>query len=45
MYSPTDPRAALNTNTSTTDPHAPIAALATYEFLALPPDDVSDLGS
>jgi hypothetical protein len=47
MYSPNDPRAALNTSTSTstTDPNAPIAALATYEFLALPPDEVTELGS
>ncbi|MEV5892445.1 hypothetical protein [Nonomuraea fuscirosea] len=46
MYSPSDPRSALNTaTTTTTDPNAPVAAFAAYEFLTLPPGEESELGS
>ncbi|MEV0163892.1 hypothetical protein [Nonomuraea fuscirosea] len=46
MYSPSDPRSALNTATTTTiDPNAPVAAFATYEFLTLPPGEESEPGS
>ena len=45
MYSSTDPRAALNATPPAKTADAPIAALATYEFPALPPDEVGALGS
>lgn len=44
MYSATDPRAGLPTGT-TTRSDEPVAALATYELLTLPPAEVSERGS
>jgi hypothetical protein len=44
MYSATDPRAALNRNAPAPDSNAPVAEFAAFEFLELPPGDVTPLG-
>ncbi|MEO3854347.1 hypothetical protein [Acrocarpospora sp. B8E8] len=43
MYSATDPRSALNAGRPI-DTNAPIAALATFEFLSLPPQETTERG-
>ncbi|GAA1014174.1 hypothetical protein Aple_041920 [Acrocarpospora pleiomorpha] len=43
MYSATDPRSALNAG-GPTDPNAPIAELATFEFLTMPPQESTERG-
>ena len=44
MYSSTDPRASLPTSTAARSDE-PVAALATFELLTLPPAEVSERGS
>ncbi|WP_062351844.1 hypothetical protein [Herbidospora yilanensis] len=44
MYSATDPRAALDATPYAGDPNAPIAALATFEFAGLPPQETTARG-
>jgi hypothetical protein len=46
VYSATDPRSALNAHApaTATDPNAPIAEFATFEFLELPPGEETPFG-
>ncbi|GAA0440633.1 hypothetical protein Acor_12480 [Acrocarpospora corrugata] len=44
MYSATDPRSALDAGSPAGDPNAPIAELATFEFLDLPPQESTARG-
>jgi hypothetical protein len=44
MYSANDPRSALDASTPASDPNAPIAEPAAFEFLKLPPSEETPLG-
>ncbi|MFC6086917.1 cupin domain-containing protein [Sphaerisporangium aureirubrum] len=44
MYSATDPRSTLDAGTPAGDPNAPIAELATFGFLTMPPQETTGRG-